>query len=265
MRDAERQRWTVDGQGVDLWSAGSGPPLVVLHHDIGNPGWLPFYDRLAERHHVLVPSHPGFDTSDRPTWMRSVRDLASVYQWLFHEQQIERPFLVGLGFGGWIAAELATTGHGRYPALALVNPMGLQPREGEIYDQFLVNAEEYITSGFVDLAPYYATFGEPPGEDQLVTWEVNREMTTRIAWKPYMFNRSLEHLLRGVDAPTLCIAGEGDKLVPPVCAAQFSELIPGARLAEVRNAGHYLDIERPDELADLILGFFDEHPDEQRG
>ncbi|MPY94062.1 MAG: alpha/beta fold hydrolase [Acidimicrobiia bacterium] len=258
MVEPERQRVTVDGLAVDVVSGGSGPSVVVLHHDIGNPGWLPFYDRLAERYRVVVPSHPGFDTSERPAWLRSVRELASLYQWLFHEQGLDGARLVGLGFGAWIAAEVATTAHGRLPAMALLNPMGLQPREGEICDQFLVNAEEYVSSGFVDIGAYHATFGEPPSEDQLVTWEVNREMTTRIAWKPYMFDRSLEHLLHGVDTPTLVVAGTGDKLVPPVCAEQYAELVPGASLRRVEGAGHFVEIERPDELAGLVSGFFAE-------
>ncbi len=265
MAEPVQRQVSVDGHTVDVVSGGSGPPVVVLHHDIGNPGWLPFYDLLAEQFHVVVPSHPGFDTSQRPEWLRSVRELASLYQWLLHQEGLEDAHLVGLGFGGWIAAEVATTSHGRDRGLALVNPMGLQPREGEIYDQFIVNAEEYITAGFADIAAYHGAFGQPPSEDQLVTWEVNREMTTRIAWKPYMFDRALEHLLRGVDAPTLVVAGSGDGLVPPVCAQQYAELIPGAQLATIDGAGHFVEIERPDELSALVAPFLAKAHTEKQG
>src|SRR5919106_1209286 len=68
------------GGALHVARAGSGPPLLVLHHDIGSPERLPFYDALARQHTVLVPSHPGYDKSERPTWMRSVRDIAIVYQ-----------------------------------------------------------------------------------------------------------------------------------------------------------------------------------------
>src|SRR3712207_7183432 len=40
-------------------------PILVLHHDIGNPGWLPLHQQLAERFDVLAPSHPGYDRSSR--------------------------------------------------------------------------------------------------------------------------------------------------------------------------------------------------------
>jgi pimeloyl-ACP methyl ester carboxylesterase len=166
-----------------------------------------------------------------------------------------RPYLVGLGFGGWVAAEIATTGSDNIRGMSLVNPMGLQPSEGEIMDQFLVSSEEYIRTGFNDLTSYHETFGDLPDVEQLVTWEINREMSTRIAWKPYMFNRSLENLLRAVDTPTQLIAGVDNKIVPPVCCDQFAELIPGAKVFHISECGHYADIEKPDELAGLILEF----------
>ncbi len=96
------------GSKLHLSRAGSGRPVLVLHHDIGSPERLEFYDRLASRFDVLVPHHPGYGKSERPQWLRGVRDVAVMYQWLLSDLGIERPSLVGLGFGGWIAAEMAT-------------------------------------------------------------------------------------------------------------------------------------------------------------
>ena len=98
----------IAGAKLHLARAGSGRPVLVLHHDIGSPERLDFYDALASRFEVLVPHHPGYGKSERPQWLRSVRDVAVIYQWLLSDLGIERPSLVGLGFGGWIAAEMAT-------------------------------------------------------------------------------------------------------------------------------------------------------------
>ena len=72
--------WTTEeikvaGSSVRLRSAGRGAPLLVLHHDIGTPEQLPLYESLAQRFTVLLPSHPGYDGSERPAWMRGVRDV----------------------------------------------------------------------------------------------------------------------------------------------------------------------------------------------
>jgi pimeloyl-ACP methyl ester carboxylesterase len=117
----------VVGGKVQLLKGGSGSPVVVFHHDIGNPGWLPYYMELAENHTVYVPSHPGFGKSERPEWARNVRDIACIYQRLLKDLGLNSTAAVGLGFGGWILAEMATMCHHEFTHLVLVNAMGFSP------------------------------------------------------------------------------------------------------------------------------------------
>ena len=74
--------------------------------------------------------------------------------------------------------------------MVLVNAMGMQPRSGEILDQFLINTIDYIRSGFADQDNYAELYSAEPTLDQLEQWEINREMTSRIAYKPYMFDQT---------------------------------------------------------------------------
>jgi pimeloyl-ACP methyl ester carboxylesterase len=193
----------IAGSKLHFLHGGIGEPMLILHRDIGNPGWLPFYEQLAQRFSVSVPYHPGFDKSERPDWMRNVRDLAAVYAWFLKERRLSSVHVVGLGFGGWVAAELATMNHSLFKKMVLVSAMGVQPHRGEIMDQFLVYTTDYIAAGFFDQSRMEQLYGKEPDIEQLVTWEINREMTTRIAWKPYMFNQALAVLLGGVDTKTL--------------------------------------------------------------
>ena len=254
------QTWTeadvdVAGNTVHYLQAGSGAPLWIVHHDIGNPGWLPFYEKLAERCAVTVADLPGYGKSARPDWMRTVRDQAVMTGFIMDHVLEEPGTLLGLGFGGWIAAELATMRPAALRKLVLVNPAGLKPREGLIFDQFLVNHWEYILQGFRDNAKAEALWGAEPEVDQLVEWDFAREMTTRIAWKPYMFNQELPHLLSEMRVPTLVVTGADDAVVPPLCGQQYVEALPDARLETVAEAGHFVEIEQPDQLAALVGEF----------
>src|ERR1700758_1988753 len=96
------------GVKLCLARAGSGRPVLVLHHDIGSPERLDFYDALSSRFDVIVPHHPGYGRSERPQWLRNVRDVAVMHQWLLSDLGVERASLIGLGFGGGVAAEMAT-------------------------------------------------------------------------------------------------------------------------------------------------------------
>ncbi|HEY7205346.1 MAG TPA: alpha/beta hydrolase [Methylomirabilota bacterium] len=245
----------VAGSSVRLRTAGRGAPLLVLHHDIGTPEQLPFYDALAQRFTVLLPSHPGYDGSERPVWMRSVRDVAVTYQALLAAKGLADVSLVGLGFGGWIAAEMATMSPRTFRRLVLVGAMGVKPGAGEILDQALVSYIDYVRAGFEDQAAFDRLFSPDPSTPQLEQWDLNREMTFRIAWKPYMYSPTLPPLLGGVPTPALIVQGSRDRIVPPVCAEQYARALPKSRLAVVDGGGHFLDMEQPDALAKLIIQF----------
>jgi len=232
--------------------------VLVLHHDIGTPEGLPFYDALARDHTVLLPSHPGYDKSERPAWMRSVRDAAVVYQSLLARIEATRGgdvSVVGPGFGGWIAAEMATMSPRAFRRLVLVNAMGIKPEQGQIAEQALLSYIDYVRLGFADAGAFARVYGAEPPTATLEQWDLNREMTFRIAWKPYMYNPTLPHLLGGVTTPALVVWGRDDRIVPLECGERFAKALPHARLEIVERAGHFVDMEQPDELARLVGAF----------
>jgi pimeloyl-ACP methyl ester carboxylesterase len=86
-------------------------------------------------------------------------------------------------------------------------------------------------------------------------WDICREMSFRIAWKPYMYSQTLPHLLGAVRAPALIVWGEHDKVVPQSAAKRYLEALPNARLEVVRASGHCVDMEQPAALAGLVTQF----------
>ena len=249
----------IAGVSMQVSRAGAGPPLLVLHHDIGTLDRLPFYDALARRFTVLVPTLPGYDGSQRPDWMRHVRDAAATQQWLLGEIAETRApgsvSVVGLGFGGWIAAEMASLAPRAFRKLVLVGAMGLKPERGEIADQAILSYLDYVRLGFTDQKAFDQAFGADPPTPLLEQWDLNREMTFRIAWKPYMYNQTLPHLLGGVATPALVVWGREDRIVPLECGERYAKALPAARLEVLDGAGHFVEIEKPDELAKLVTRF----------
>jgi pimeloyl-ACP methyl ester carboxylesterase len=245
---------TVAGARLRLSTAGSGPPVLVLHHDVGSPERPAFHDALAERFTVLAPSHPGYDGSERPAWLRSVRDVAVMYQGWLAERGVRDVTLVGLGFGGWIAAEMATMAPSGVRRLVLVGAMGIKPERGEILDQAIVSYLDYVRAGFHDPAGLERVFGEVP-TPLLERWDVNRETTFRIAWRPYMYNPTLPHLLGAVRTPSLVVWGREDRVVPVECGELYAKALPAARLVVLDGVGHFVDMERPAELARAVIDF----------
>src|SRR5580700_6133235 len=253
------QNIELGGLKLRIGRGGSGRSVLVLHHDIGTLDKLPFYEALSARFDTIVPVHPGFgEKSERAQWLRHPRDLAALYQWLLSELGAERASLVGLGFGGWIAAEMAALAPRDFHRLVLVGAMGVKPPEGDIFDQAIVSYIDYARAGFHDQAAFARIFGDV-STDQLVAWDLCREMSFRIAWKPYMYSQTLPHLLGGVRAPALVVWGDDDKIVPYSAGQRYARALREARLETVRGAGHCVDMEQPEALARLVIPFLEQN------
>jgi pimeloyl-ACP methyl ester carboxylesterase len=67
--------------------------------------------------------------------------------------------------------------------------------------------------------------------------------------------------LQHVRVPTLVITGSQDSLTPIGDAEELAELIPHARLVELRGAAHGLMVEAPNAFNSAVLDFLDETSD----
>jgi pimeloyl-ACP methyl ester carboxylesterase len=245
----------VAGTKLHVARAGHGRPVLVLHHETGTLDRLPFYDALASHYDVLVPHHPGYSRSQRPDWMRSARDIAVIYRGLLSELKLDGAALVGLGFGGWIAAEMASMAPADLCRLILVGAMGIKPPVGDILDAAVTGYIDYARAGFHDQKAFDRVYGAEPSGEQLEMWDVCREMSFRIAWKPYMYSQTLPHLLGAVRAPSLVVWGDDDRVVPQSAAKRYLEALPNAKLEIVKACGHCVDMEQPEALAKLVTTF----------
>ena len=247
------------GLRIQLRRGGDGPPLLVLHGELGVPGWLSAYAQLADHFTVYVPSLPGFGQSARPDWIAGVRDLAAWVTWFVRDLQLPQPLhVIGCSMGGWIAAEIATTNASIFKKMVLVGAAGLKPEVGEVWDYFVHSGREAFAQAFFDpaQAPEYARYyGDGWTQDDETQAERNREMAARLLWKPYMRSHTLPALLRGVATPTLVVWGREDGIIPLSVCERYVRAIPGATAKVLDQCGHLPEMERPDAFVQAVLDF----------
>jgi pimeloyl-ACP methyl ester carboxylesterase len=247
------------GIHVQLRRGGRGAPLLVLHGELGVPGWLRAYEQLAQHFTVYVPSLPGFGQSERPDWIVSVRDLAAWVTWFVRDSMLSQPLpVIGFSLGGWIAAEIATMNASLFTKMVLVGAAGLQPEEGYVWDYFVHSSREAFAQAFFDpaqapeYAPYYGRAWTPEEETQA---ERNREMAARLLWKPYMRSHTLSALLHGVVTPTLVVWGREDRIIPLNVCQRYARAIPGATSKILDRCGHLPEMEQPEAFVQAVLDF----------
>src|SRR5580704_5061330 len=147
------EKIAVNGIELEVLRRGQGAPVVLLHGmDTVSPK-APFLDLLARHVEVIAPSSPGFGNTKRPPDFDTIYDLTRLYLALLDQLPYERVTLMGLSFGGWLAAEVAAASCHRIANLILVDPVGIKiggPEERDILDVFNTHPAEVRRKSWAD-------------------------------------------------------------------------------------------------------------------
>ena len=258
------QPWTDEmveagGCRMQLVKGGSGEPMLILHDEMGHPGWLRYHEALSQDYTLNIPSHPGFGESDTLDWVMDMTDLAGWYLGALDDLGLEGVNVIGFSLGGWLAAEMATRCPQQFKKLVLVDAFGVRPPSGEIYDMFQVVGKNFIEQSILDPAStpeYQLVCPDEPTPEQEDQWETAREGACRVGWRPYMHYPALPQILpRLKRLPTLIIWGREDAIVPVSAGELYHQSIPGSRLEIFDNCGHRPEVEKPDEFIRLVQNF----------
>jgi pimeloyl-ACP methyl ester carboxylesterase len=238
--------------GVTLryWETGAGEPLVVLHRG-GGVDLGPAFTSLGIGRHVLCLELPGFPPGTRvdaaqPTF----RELAAVVAAAIERLTREPIGLLGVSFGGAVAAWLAADWPGRVQRLILVAPAAPgvpgEPALRALAGEDLAAAlRAHPERGGPDRpGPASAAHGGSAG-----TFEFLRGVIERSD------DGELRHALEGLDVPTMVVFGTRDGLVSADVARQYKRLIPRCDLVFVYDAAHEVPRDRPEAFAEIVGDF----------
>ena len=250
------ERMSVNGIELEVLRRGEGPSVVLLHGmDTVSPK-APFLDLLGRHVEIIAPSGPGFGNSPRPQDFDTIYDLTHLYLALLDQLPYEKVTLMGLSFGGWLAAEVAAASCHRIANLVLLDPVGIKIGDREtrdILDVFNTNPAEVRRRSWADPAkgPDY----DAMTDEELVIHARNWEALCLYGWHPYMYNPQLKQWLRRIAAPTLVLWGEHDGVVTPDYGRAYAKLIRGAEFSLIENAGHHPEQEQPERFVERVMGF----------
>jgi pimeloyl-ACP methyl ester carboxylesterase len=261
---ADKLNWTeeevrVGDAELQVVKGGSGKPLLVFHGELGDPGRLSWDSTLAQERTLWIPQHPGFGKSANVDWVMDMRDLAAFYARSIREQRLTPVDVIGFSLGGWLAAEMAAQNSGQFSKMILVGATGLRPPTGEIMDMFTVTARTYLNQNVLDPQTnpeFNKLFGGEQTPVQFEAWEDARAETARIAWKPYMFDLAMPHLLENVvGLPALLLWGKQDPVVPLNAGQVYNQKIAGSKLVTFDNCGHMPEVEKTEDFLREVRNF----------
>jgi pimeloyl-ACP methyl ester carboxylesterase len=241
---------------VEMRRAGKGDPLVFLHGAGGQAEWDPYFDMLAERSTVYVPSHPGWAGSTGIEHIDGVEDMAVFYLDLFDALGLSSVNLMGSSLGGMFAAEIAARDHAYVRKLVLCNPVGIWLDEAPVLDFFTVPMDELMK------ALYYTPPELPPpptdpkaAATMLIERAKAMGSTGKFLWP--IPDRGLKKRIHRIKAPTLIVWGEGDGLISAAYGPEFQKRIPGSKLVVIPKAAHLPMVEQPEAFVGAVTAFLE--------
>ena len=184
---------SVGGVELEVLRRGSGRPMLLLHGFQNVDPRAPFLDALGRHAEIIAPSHPGFGHSARPDGFDTVYDLVHLYLDVLEALPHDKVTLVGLSFGGWLAAEVAVKCGHRLDRLVLVDALGIKVSGREtpdILDLFNTSPQEVQRRSWHDPAAWAPNF-DAMSDDQIVVRARNWETLCLYGWHPYMYNPQL--------------------------------------------------------------------------
>ena len=278
---------TSDGRKLTYRRMGKGPVLVC--HP-GGPGFSSSYFAdlagLWEQFTLVMLNPRGTGGSDRPSDPRAYQIddyVADVEELRVHLGE-ERVLLLGHSHGSVVAQAYAASNPARVRRLVLASALarfgpeqeaamraGMDKRSGQPWYPDAVAAleeeqeakfttdQELAALFFREFPLYFARYGEAEAgyADTLRSDTINAD--TLLLFNREIFNTfDLRAQLPRITAPTLVITGEDDFICGPVCAAEISAAIPGAREVIVGDSGHMVFVEQPQAFHDEVADFLEE-------
>lgn len=272
----ERQLLVGDVRSPVLVGGPSGSGLkeaVVFVH--GNPGsgadWRPLLEAVGPYAAVIAPDMPGFGGADKRRDMDyTVAGYARHLGGIIDALGVERVHLVAHDFGGPWSLTWAAANVERVTSVSLLNTGVLldydwhrlarvwrTPVLGEVFQAaaapamaraLLAHDNPGLDRSWVD---HLARLLRPWGTKRAIL-DLYRSTT------PEMMDR-LVAPLAAKDVPSQVVWGTADVYIPTAQAHRQVEPFPSADVHLVEGAGHWVWLERPEQVTDILVPFLRHH------
>jgi non-heme chloroperoxidase len=253
---------------------GSGDPVVLIHgYPLSGASWEKQVPALlAAGHRVITYDRRGFGKSSQPTTGYNYDTFAEDLRKVVTRLKLRNFSLVGFSMGGGeVARYLGKYGSrgvskaviiGGVPPYLLKTPDNPEGVEGSVFEgiQTAVTADRYafFTEFFKNFFNTDVFLGTRISEQAVqASFNVAASASATASFACVAtWHEDFRNDLGRINVPTLVIHGGADRIVPIAAAGQrTAKLVPGARLAVIKDGPHAVNWTHADEVNAELVSF----------
>jgi len=259
----------------------TNPSLILLHGVPENlQAWYAVAPLLAENYHVLALDWPGFGGSDPLTSTDDYnsRRFAEVIVDFMNSLDIRQANLVATDIALLPALLVGLEHPSRVSKLAVMDGIPFPrpqysswelksfAKKGSILGKALVHWFPQITAQISYIKGFYRGNSIPAEVRQEFSADSMRK-SNQEAFLSYFQNFRMgqeyfEARAHELQTPVLVVWGKYDRFINSKLGNEIAEKLPNAKLEVIDKAGHYVHMDKPQELVQLVTKFLDETSDE---
>jgi pimeloyl-ACP methyl ester carboxylesterase len=253
---------------------GNGPPLVILHGLYGSSdNWVTIARSLSGRYTVYLPDQRNHGQSPHS----EINDYSSMRDDLFElvtDLKLKKFFLSGHSMGGKTAISFAL----KWPEMlnglliADVSPFINESFRNKSYSEHLEILNAILSVDLNQISSRREAeniFREkiPSEKDRgLILKNLQRTTENTFTWKlnAKSLLKNLDRIMEGIERqndygqqisgfPVIFLKGGDSDYIPPDDFRDILNVFPAAEIVEVPRAGHWIHVDRPDEVIKYLL------------
>jgi pimeloyl-ACP methyl ester carboxylesterase len=243
-------------------------PLVLLHaFPLDARMWNAVREPLASHLRVITPDQRGLGRSPLPESDRepSLEDAARDVVALLDRLELDRVVLGGCSMGGYLAMAVLRLAPERIGGLVLIDTKGTPdtPEAAQSRLDVAERVDDEGTRGWLAEANLpnllaASTREQRPDVVETVREIIEAQPPAGISWTALALRTRPDSLdlLRDSKVPALVVVGEEDPITPVAVASAMVEVMDGATLVVLPEAGHLTPLEDPAGVVEAILSWY---------
>lgn len=262
------EAYVFNGRTVKYGVIGDGPPVIVVH---GTP-WSSFNLRhliecLSKHFTVFYYDLIGYGQSDKSPGDVSLGIQNQVLDQLLNHWGLEKPAIIGHDFGGATVLRTHLINKRYFEKIVLIDPVAVSPwgspffMHVKIHEAAFAGVPDYIHNAIV--RAYVNTAAFKPIDEAILNMIVRpwtepggkEAFYRQIAQADSCHTDEVQPLYAQISRPVLILWGREDSWIPLERGKILHDMIPGSLFHVIKDAGHLVIEEQPEQLTEKILLF----------